>query len=235
MIHDVINLKTEDLELIATALGVKEEVNYEELKSALLNKIDADWGKYIEQYFSIKTPSDNKLVYTEFKFNEAQQSAVTAINKGVDVTEILKWRQEGITNLLAAFAVIKAVIKPRKVLIYCPTAQLKHDFFEKVSNFALQYAYNTPCAIVDRRILDSGVEFHNGSEIKIINHIETCRGLRADYIIVDEIGFVKNSAEVVDTLRCCLNDGGQFIFSNTVADHKRPKKSLFKRSTGKKK
>lgn len=212
MIHDVINLGTEDLELIATALGVKEEVNYEELKSTLLDKIDADWGKYVEQYFSIKTPSSDKLLFTEFKFNEAQQLAVTAINKGVDVTEILKWRQEGITNLLAAFAVIKAVIKPRTVLIYCPTGQLKRDFCEKVYIFALQYAHKTPCAIVDRRILDSGVEFHNGSEIKIINHIEACRGFRADYIIVDEIGFIKNSAEVVDTLRGCLNDGGQFIY-----------------------
>lgn len=113
---------------------------------------------------------------------------------------ILKGRQEGVTTLLSLFAYQKAAKEGKTVLVFCPTSPLIELF---------------------RRNLwvDSNrVSFQEGGRIILTTSKEDAVGVRADYIIADEINFTKNVEETRHALKLALTTDGKYIESDTIEE-----------------
>ncbi len=143
---------------------------------------------------------------TKFTPTYRQQKIAKLIDGDNKEVRILKGRQEGITTLLSLFAYQKAAKEGKTVLVFCPTSPLIEAFRRNIW---------VDC---------NRVSFQEGGRIILTASKEEVVGVRADYIIADEINFTKNVDETRHTLKSALSVDGKYIESDTVEEF-RPRKS----------
>lgn len=226
---NILNLTNEELELILQA-GKSltddpstEEEYYSLLRESIAKKVSKKWPEIIQKSLWIRDRASKDITSVPFVFNKAQKAIVKTIekqlySKGNKTIEINKTRQEGVTSLLAAFVAVNASISPNSsFLIYFPNQSMRMEFASTVSGFLLQLL--TPTRLSSAICAQEGnstIRLFNGSKISYATKLTQTRGRSVDYVIVDELGFVKEKVtkdDFLGQLACCLKENGKLIYS----------------------
>ena len=210
---NILNLTNEELELILQA-GKSltddpstEEEYYSLLRESIAKKVSKKWPEIIQKSLWIRDRASKDITSVPFVFNKAQKAIVKTIekqlySKGNKTIEINKTRQEGVTSLLAAFVAVNASISPNSsFLIYFPNQSMRMEFASTVSGFLLQLL--TPTRLSSAICAQEGnstIRLFNGSKISYATKLTQTRGRSVDYVIVDELGFVKEKVTKDDFL-----------------------------------
>lgn len=230
---NILNLTNEELDIILQAGKsltddpATEEEYYSLLRESIAKKVSKKWPEIIQKSLWIRDRATKDITSVPFVFNKAQKSFVKTIeeqlySKGNKTIEINKTRQEGVTSLLAAFVAVNASVMPNSsFLIYLPNQTMRSEFASTVSGFLLQLLIPAPSIMSLSSAIcteegNSTIRLFNGSKISYATKLTQTRGRSVDYVIVDELGFVKEKItedDFLGQLACCLKENGKLIYS----------------------
>ena len=125
---------------------------------------------------------------------------------------INKSRQTGISTLMAAYGLYKAM-SGKKTIIISPSERQSRHVMEIITKF-LQNIKHQP--LIEE--MKTSIRFIDGGEIRSLpNSSNTIRGLTADVIIADEMAHFLNNTdhEVIEAITPSLSRGGEFWMVST--------------------
>lgn len=129
---------------------------------------------------------------------------------------INKSRQMGITTILACYALWKAIIQDKTIIICSPSLRQSNNVMNYLQNFLRKLKQKIDVNILNEN--QSHVQFKNGGQIySLPNSPETIVGLKADLLILDEFAKFMNDSDkqIIDALMPTLSRGGELWLIST--------------------
>ena len=176
-------------------------------------------------------------VETQFVPNDSQTHIIQEINSGKKgIMGFAKHRQEGVSSILEAFCAIKAYFSETSILYVNANKQLEHCVRERIIDFIEQLDRQLGLLSAEKPLYKvkncSAITLSNGSSIHFCtghNAKDKTVGFRADYVIFDEAGFLKNYYDIIDVVAASVVPaGGKIIDVYTVGENLPPEKNCEK-------
>ena len=177
----------------------------------------------IPEFLTIVSQKDR--VRTNFNLNESQVRILDEINNNKKFLSIYKERVEGVSSVLAAFCAIRAYFKKTEIFYINPTGALNQiarnriiDFLEQL-NSHLNLLSGESSMYLEKS--PNAIRLSNGSAIYFRlqdNFHNFVRGHRADYVIIDEISFIKNALDTINAAKVAMADDGKIVTTETVRE-----------------
>lgn len=166
-----------------------------------------------------------RLEKVPFILNKEQEFLLDRINKNRHVV-YAKYRQEGITSLLAAYTAIKAYINPgAKIAFVNPYNNMNREVFAKILDFISQMqGISFTVGYTIHPHSHKMIKLLNGSEIWLFSECDKdkVRGLRDfDDVIIEETSlFKKYLSDFEESIVLILKPDGKLIETYTFIDKK---------------
>lgn len=175
-------------------------------------KCGKDPNHFMDKYIKIQHPVKGLISFDMYPF---QKECVTDfLNHRFNI--VLKSRQQGLSTLVAAYAVWMSLFKKEKnVLIIATKLKVAQNFIVKVKSMIRAL----PKWLVLPEITSNNkqeIVFNNGSQIKAIPTSEDAgRSEALSLLIVDEAAFVRNFDTIWTGIYPTLSTGGRAIILST--------------------
>ena len=149
----------------------------------------------ISKFLTIVDYRETPPVRKPFNLNSIQEETLKKIETENGNIEISKARLEGISSIIEAFCAIKTYLEKVSILFVTPNKQLGWHSRDKIVDFIDQLDLNLNL-FSDKQLYvvkkQNEISLSNGSFIRFESS-SNIRGIRTDYIILDEEGFFKES------------------------------------------
>ena len=168
----------------------------------------------ISKFLTIVDYRETPPVRKPFNLNSIQEETLKKIETENGNIEISKARLEGISSIIEAFCAIKAYLEKVSILFVTPNKQIGWHSRDKIVDFIEQLDLNLNL-FSDKQLYtvknQNEISLSNGSFIRFESS-SNIRGLRTDYIILDEEGFFKESFSMREIVAAT---GGKVISTYT--------------------
>ena len=168
----------------------------------------------ISKFLTIVDYRETPPVRKSFNLNSIQEEALKKIETENGNIEISKARLEGISSIIEAFCAIKTYLGKVSILFVTPNKQLGWHSRDKIVDFIEQLDLNLNL-FSDKQLYtvkkQNEISLSNGSFIRFESS-SNIRGIRTDYIILDEEGFFKESFSMREIVAAI---GGKVISTYT--------------------
>ena len=168
----------------------------------------------ISKFLTIVDYRETPPVRKPFNLNSIQEETLKKIETENGNIEISKARLEGISSIIEAFCAIKTYLEKVSILFVTPNKQLGWHSRDKIVDFIDQLDLNLNL-FSDKQLYvvkkQNEISLSNGSFIRFESS-SNIRGIRTDYIILDEEGFFKESFSMREIVAAT---GGKVISTYT--------------------